>query len=156
MVPSSSGEHTGSQNANTKPNTLFPYPPFFFSARKSLVQPWSAGEQTILDKSISTLKIKNGYLDYPLPTPKHCLFLFLQQCHKFLSRGGSGITHNRSTGFITGHYFVNYAKDVGWDCKTWVQCQCVKRPQDDIQQRWQSMLCKTTENLLETPPKSPT
>ena len=52
IVPSSSGEHTGSENANTKPNTLFPYLPFF-SARKNLVQPWSAGEQTILDKSIS-------------------------------------------------------------------------------------------------------
>lgn len=97
----------------------FPIPHFFFffSARKNLVQPWSAGEQAILNKSISTLKIKNGCLDHPLPTPKHCLLLFLQQCHKFLSRGGSGITLYRSTEFITGHYFVKYAKDVGWDCK---------------------------------------
>ena len=31
----------------------------------------------------------------------------------------------------------------------------LKRPQDDVQHRWQSMLCKTTENLLETSPKNP-
>ena len=45
-------------------------PPFFLTENKKMVQPWS-GEHTILDKSISTLKIKTGCLDHPLPTPKH-------------------------------------------------------------------------------------
>jgi len=54
----------------TKPNTLFPYSPFFLT-KENLVQPWS-GEHTNLHKSISTLKINSGCLDCPLPNPKHC------------------------------------------------------------------------------------
>ena len=57
-----------------KPNQTLHFPIPNFLTKKNLVQPWS-GEHTILDKSISTLKIKCGCLDHPPSHPKKNRFL---------------------------------------------------------------------------------